>query len=96
MAQVHNDSNAVHQLRQSLNGTIADLKKQQTTCKHLIVEAASFWKDDKYKIFSNDYDQGTKVFEQLFTKMADYDKKLLKLEMALRDYEKSDPRIRKR
>lgn len=96
MAQVHNDSKAIGLLRKTLNDTIADLKKQQENCKTLIDQAGSFWKDDNYKIFSGDYDKGTKVFENLFKKMEEYDKKVLKLEIALQKYEKSNPTIGKR
>lgn len=96
MAQVHNDPNAIESLRKSLNDTIANLKDQQKTCKELIKEAASFWKDDSYGIFSQEYDDGTKIFEKLFEKMEDYDNNLKTLEIRLREYKKIKPKISRR
>lgn len=95
MPAIYNDSTAVRQLRQSLNKTINDLKNQHKECEKLIKEASSFWTDDQYKVFSNDYNQATKTFELLFKAMKEYDEKVLKLEIALRKYEESNPRIRK-
>lgn len=95
MPAIYNDSEAIHQLRKTLNDTIAELKKQHRGCGKLIEEASYFWKDEEFMIFSNDYNQATETFKLLFKKMEDYDKKVLSLEMALRNYEESKPSIRR-
>lgn len=86
MAQISNDPDVVHQLKNDLSGIINNLKTQQIKCTKLVDEAETFWKDSQYKTFSNSFKQGTDTFKKLFTRMNDYNKKLDKLEKALRDY----------
>ncbi len=87
MAQLENSSKGVIRLRNSLNQSIETLKKTKQHADKLVEEIHKTWADHQYVAFKKDFDDGTKTVNQLFEKMAEFDKNLLTLQNHLKHYE---------